>query len=750
MIDNRNTLSAALQWAEQGFRIHPVQPGTKVPMLPDWPTLATTDPEIIRDWFVQYPDMNLGVATGQGSDIFVLDVDTAEGKTGDQSLAALEAEHGKLPDTLTLRTGRGGLHYVYRYPKGEGTWSSTSNRVGKHLDQRANGGQIVIWPSTLRGGGQYEIEAEYEIAECPEWLAVLAKDKPYVAPERPQIDLATLNDRDLDQAGRYAVAAVNGEVERLKRLSAAATTDGKGYSGDPWNQTTFQVAATLIRFANADWSGISEQDAYSVLFTHAPRDRGFTDETVDTIWGSARRYVNGAARELPESIVSRYLRPPTEVATHAGEFMVDGKFAPQTLAEAIMADGTVGWGVDDSTWRYEAGVWARDEDEIMRRVGRALSNFYKPERYRAVRDLVRTQTALRTIGGERPDEDYINVRNGMLHWRTGVLKPHDPSYFSTVQLPHEYDPDAACPHFDAWLAQVIPADTIPLMWEVIGYLAMSGNPLQTAILLHGDGGNGKGTFLRIMQRMLGSHNVSSVTLEDINNGKFEAVEMHGKIANIAGDLDPTYLRKTAKFKQMTGDDTMQVQRKQQRPFETRIWAVPVFSANEFWKSSDTSDGYFRRWATLPFPVKVRELGTRFDERLLIEEAPGILAKAIPALQTLMDRGRFELSPSAAQLLHDFRTQSDSARLWLDGDDWLDFNDPKQVDVHFPRPDLYRRYRDWCVSEGHDPMTSANWFKSLEHDGYTKGKIRGSEVIRGLSGTHKTRQRSYVPDSAAVV
>jgi len=43
----------------------------------------------------------------------VLDVDDG----GDETLSALEATHGKLPDMVTAVTGSGGRHYVFIYSK---------------------------------------------------------------------------------------------------------------------------------------------------------------------------------------------------------------------------------------------------------------------------------------------------------------------------------------------------------------------------------------------------------------------------------------------------------------------------------------------------------------------------------------------------------------------------------------------------------------------------------------------------------
>ena len=75
---------------------------------------AVRDPDQIRRWWNRWPDANLGLATGSASGIYVIDVDPRHG--GDETLRALEAEHGPLPPTWRFLTGGGGEHIVFRYP----------------------------------------------------------------------------------------------------------------------------------------------------------------------------------------------------------------------------------------------------------------------------------------------------------------------------------------------------------------------------------------------------------------------------------------------------------------------------------------------------------------------------------------------------------------------------------------------------------------------------------------------------------
>jgi hypothetical protein len=60
---------------------------------------ATTDPQLIREWWTQHPDANIGVAIPP--DMVVIDVDPRHG--GDDMLHELRAEYGNAPARRLIR-----------------------------------------------------------------------------------------------------------------------------------------------------------------------------------------------------------------------------------------------------------------------------------------------------------------------------------------------------------------------------------------------------------------------------------------------------------------------------------------------------------------------------------------------------------------------------------------------------------------------------------------------------------------------
>lgn len=173
-------LDAALTYAARGWRVHPIAPQTKHPSVKAWQDAATTDPELIRQWWAAWPDHGVGIATGEASGVFVLDVDCAEGKVGFESLSALEAQHGPLPPTVEAITGTGGRHLFYRHPPGL-ELNNSAGRLGTDLDIRANGGQVLAAPTAHPVTGvpyAWDLErhpADVPVADAPPWLLELLR-----------------------------------------------------------------------------------------------------------------------------------------------------------------------------------------------------------------------------------------------------------------------------------------------------------------------------------------------------------------------------------------------------------------------------------------------------------------------------------------------------------------------------------------------------------------------------------------------
>lgn len=79
-------VTAALEYAGRGWPVFPVEPRGKRPLTSHGVHDASTDTATITDWWKQWPDANLGLATGTASGLLVIDIDGPKGEAAYKDL----------------------------------------------------------------------------------------------------------------------------------------------------------------------------------------------------------------------------------------------------------------------------------------------------------------------------------------------------------------------------------------------------------------------------------------------------------------------------------------------------------------------------------------------------------------------------------------------------------------------------------------------------------------------------------------
>lgn len=207
-----NTLgTAALEYAAKGWAVFPIAPRGKTPITTHGFKDATTDRDVIVDWWEKYPDANIGFATGNG--LYVLDVD---GEKGQDSLTCLETEHSPLPFTRECRTGTG-RHFYFECDEELG---NSASKLGENLDTRGDGGYVILPPSVHPNGAVYTWAADCEEAPLPEWLKP-PKPKLY-SPEDDEWTLRKTSEGrgsyiNADEPHPYVAKVVQNQCDALRR-----------------------------------------------------------------------------------------------------------------------------------------------------------------------------------------------------------------------------------------------------------------------------------------------------------------------------------------------------------------------------------------------------------------------------------------------------------------------------------------------------------------------------------------------------
>jgi putative DNA primase/helicase len=672
-------LDHALDLAARGWPVMPYQDREDRKQLagwsaPDGSSIATTDTEQIEQWFgpgQPFAECFVGVVPGLvGKTCIDIDNHGADKPNGFDTVREL-----RLPaSAMTIGTSKSG--------NGTHLWfhgSGTSKPIYPGIDRKSKGGLVRV-PYLLPELDQvYEgLPAPYAINNNP------PTGREFVGPMLTWLEL---------HEGKSETSKVRTAIESAPRPF--------GGHGD-----MLRVQARLVILATEGEGGVPE-GLMTLLeaWLEAAHESGDPKAEYMRALAGAITAFGGDAPAVSESI-------DPEFFFEKGLGLLVNK-----LADKIRHGLAIG--PDGQIWVYHDGVYRRSDSEIEHRLVKALAYRYRVIHTKEVRSYLLASRDLPLLP-ELPDQRYLNLRNGMLDWKTGELVTHDPSYRSIVQLPISYDAKATCPNFDKWLGEVVNADALATVWEALGYATLPGNPLQSAILLKGPAGSGKSTFLRVLENLLGANNVSNVTLRRISEGRFNLAGLAGMIANIAGDIDSKYLDDSSTFKSITGEDSVTGEHKYGKPFTFQVWAVPIFSTNSFWKSADTDDSYFRRWVVLGFPNKVRG-SKNFNEQDLYDESSGILNKAVLNLRVLMGRGQFEAHGSLLRLRDEFMAESDGVRLWLQEDDEIAAHDAGSELYSTKRSMVYDHYARWCREGSLKPLGRPEFIKSMRKLGYKEKK-----------------------------
>jgi|GEM_PF-6706101 len=162
-------LEAALKYAELGLSVLPIGRNKKACIKWERYQKTPATPDEIRQWWKQWPDANIGIATGHLSGIFSLDFDSPDAK------AIWEERFEQMPPGLWYTTGRGS-QYWFSFPSyGLGNKSA----VMQNVDIRGEGGYTIVPPSVHANGKVYSwgnISAlEYGLDELSEMPAEMLK-----------------------------------------------------------------------------------------------------------------------------------------------------------------------------------------------------------------------------------------------------------------------------------------------------------------------------------------------------------------------------------------------------------------------------------------------------------------------------------------------------------------------------------------------------------------------------------------------
>jgi putative DNA primase/helicase len=339
-----------------------------------------------------------------------------------------------------------------------------------------------------------------------------------------------------------------------------------------------------------------------------------------------------------------------------------------------------------------------------------------------------------TIGADDLDTDpwLLNVLNGTIDLRTGDLRPHSREDLISKVAPVRFDPDALCPRWMEFLAQVFEPhpDAIPFVQRGFGYSLTGIIREECFFLLHGIGRNGKGTLLKTAQAVLGGDYSSTadfstfIATRDDRGPRDDVANMRGRRFVVSQEMREGAPLAEATVKWLTGGDRVRARNLYERSSEWlpehKLW----LAANRRPVIKGTDPGIWSRIRLLPFDVSFEGREDRGLKAALLDELPGILAWAV---QGCLEWQRHGLGTCES-------VQSATAEYRIESDQLARFIEDCCIVVATAQArarKLYECYRSWADRGGEEAVTEKTFGLNLIERNFRKEHTKSGNLYVGI-------------------
>lgn len=411
---------------------------------------------------------------------------------------------------------------------------------------------------------------------------------------------------------------------------------------------------------------------------------------------SEKHSINGEVKNIEIFVLDRHA-PGLNLRILEGDVITRGNW--NGLCQIILRDIPI---LVDSAGRiyyYQNGYYHLDFNEQgLKCLITAFCTYYQQTELSTPSSLQKILSYISNISSPiplSPPLNFINFRNGMYDIYTQILSPHDPSYRSLIQIPVTYDPNASGDAWAKFIASVVPADSVEQLWRVIGLVLIPFIEAQKAVVLLGEGNNGKGIFLTSLQKLLGDENHSTLSLKQLNDRFFTGM-LVGKLANICTEESIGPLEDTAIFKALVAGEPISLDVKHKQPVQAKIFSRLILATNGLPKTVDTSFGFFRRFSIFRFPHKFAqdpELGANLKISLQDNyECSSAINTALKYLPSTMKEGICPSKTMQKELDRYIDTEAPEKRYLANY-----LRDCKNNTI--PKADIYAGYVEFCKELG---------------------------------------------------
>ncbi len=331
----------------------------------------------------------------------------------------------------------------------------------------------------------------------------------------------------------------------------------------------------------------------------------------------------------------------------------------------------------------------------------------------------------------KPDLDKLHFSNGTLSKdKNGLFTVwSDKKEFCVNRISANYNPDAPLPKiFIDYLNTVYHQDDIQTLQQYCGYCLLPTTVLQKALLIIGDGGEGKSVLGAILNAIIGENNCYNASVKDLE-GAFGVANVENKLIYIDDDVSEKAITNSGIFKSLVTNKTnIEAKKKFQQSNIIKSYIRFICFGNFSLQALyDTSDGFYRRLLALRVkPKDENRIDNPFIDRQIIDhEAEGVVNWLVQGLNEIIKRN-FSIYTSE-------RTATESEHIKHENDSVLAFLQSDCITIKsglkVHTTDLYNVYCDFCEENALNKLTTANSFsRAIKNRGRKYGINKNDQVI----------------------
>ncbi|HDE0409536.1 TPA: phage/plasmid primase, P4 family [Staphylococcus aureus] len=349
-------------------------------------------------------------------------------------------------------------------------------------------------------------------------------------------------------------------------------------------------------------------------------------------------------------------------------------------------------------YNTQTGIYELDKTgRKLRKIIRSLDNL-KDNSVKEVRNYIVDMCDVRSV----VNNEYVAVKNGLVHYHTKIFRTFTPDIFVIDKLPTAYNPNAYDEFVDTTIQKVScnHETTIMNIYEMFAQVLYPKILIDKIIYLLGTvADNGKSTVQHMIKATFDSGGrISSVSPQRLANNHFAGSSIYGKMANMVDDLPNIEIEDAGNIKTAITGGYLEIEQKGKASQSVRMQTPFIIASNHYPKFKESGEQINKRLHIIPFNYSFKD----DQERLSVTESTNkiynksakeyVLKLAIDTLADMLQRDGSYITPN--------ERSDKSAELFSDNNNPLsEYLENRNIDFFLNNPgaETYKDYKVWCHS-----------------------------------------------------